>query len=60
MTCELILGGARSGKSREAERRAAGSGLAASSALAGAGLRLLLDIAAREQSELRIARARRP
>ncbi len=27
MTCELILGGARSGKSREAERRAAGSGL---------------------------------
>lgn len=28
MTCELILGGARSGKSREAERRAAGSGLA--------------------------------
>lgn len=28
MTCELILGGARSGKSREAERRAAASGLA--------------------------------
>ena len=28
MTCELILGGARSGKSREAERRAADSGLA--------------------------------
>ena len=28
MTCELILGGARSGKSREAERRAAGSRLA--------------------------------
>ena len=28
MTCELILGGARSGKSREAERRAAESGLA--------------------------------
>ncbi|MFP5402688.1 MAG: bifunctional adenosylcobinamide kinase/adenosylcobinamide-phosphate guanylyltransferase [Gammaproteobacteria bacterium] len=28
MTCELILGGARSGKSREAERRAAGCGLA--------------------------------
>lgn len=27
MTCELILGGARSGKSREAERRAAASGL---------------------------------
>lgn len=28
MTCELILGGARSGKSGEAERRAAASGLA--------------------------------
>lgn len=28
MTCELILGGARSGKSREAERRAATSALA--------------------------------
>lgn len=28
MTCELILGGARSGKSREAERQAAASGLA--------------------------------
>ena len=28
MTCELILGGARSGKSREAERRATESGLA--------------------------------
>ncbi|MDX5410075.1 MAG: bifunctional adenosylcobinamide kinase/adenosylcobinamide-phosphate guanylyltransferase [Thauera sp.] len=28
MTCELILGGARSGKSREAERSAAASGLA--------------------------------
>lgn len=28
MTCELILGGARSGKSSEAERRAAASGLA--------------------------------
>ncbi|MFU2486586.1 bifunctional adenosylcobinamide kinase/adenosylcobinamide-phosphate guanylyltransferase [Thauera sp. WH-1] len=28
MTCELILGGARSGKSREAERRAEESGLA--------------------------------
>ena len=28
MTCELILGGARSGKSREAERRAVESGLA--------------------------------
>lgn len=28
MTCELILGGARSGKSREAEHRAAESGLA--------------------------------
>lgn len=28
MTCELILGGARSGKSREAERRALESGLA--------------------------------
>jgi adenosylcobinamide kinase/adenosylcobinamide-phosphate guanylyltransferase len=28
MTCELILGGARSGKSREAERRAAACGLA--------------------------------
>lgn len=28
MTCELILGGARSGKSREAERRAAETGLA--------------------------------
>ncbi|WP_370701731.1 bifunctional adenosylcobinamide kinase/adenosylcobinamide-phosphate guanylyltransferase, partial [Thauera linaloolentis] len=28
MTYELILGGARSGKSREAERRAAASGLA--------------------------------
>lgn len=28
MTCELILGGARSGKSREAERRAAESGRA--------------------------------
>lgn len=28
MNCELILGGARSGKSREAERRAAASGLA--------------------------------
>ena len=27
MTCELILGGARSGKSREAERRAAETGL---------------------------------
>jgi adenosylcobinamide kinase/adenosylcobinamide-phosphate guanylyltransferase len=27
MTCELILGGARSGKSREAERRAADGGL---------------------------------
>lgn len=27
MTCELILGGARSGKSREAERRASASGL---------------------------------
>lgn len=30
MTCELILGGARSGKSREAERRAATSALAVS------------------------------
>lgn len=30
MSCELILGGARSGKSREAERRAAASGLAVS------------------------------
>ena len=28
MTCELILGGARSGKSREAERRAVETGLA--------------------------------
>ena len=28
MACELILGGARSGKSREAERRASASGLA--------------------------------
>jgi adenosylcobinamide kinase/adenosylcobinamide-phosphate guanylyltransferase len=28
MTCELIIGGARSGKSREAERRAADGGLA--------------------------------